>query len=450
MLKINDIIELTAQKLTYGGDCLGYFGNDRFVVFIKNAVVLDKLKVKITSVNKNYAKAEISEIIVPSKYRKTPECPLFNACGSCQMQNYDYDFLIQQKQSVLEEIFNNADTKILPFVKSPKILQYRHKIQYPARQTKNSKRVMLGYYKNNSHELTNIKFCPMQPEIINTIAQYIRENWTLGCYDEKSGKGLLKHVLYRINSLQDSVLILFVLNIQVNKLNQNEIEIFFEKLKKEFPIIKGCFVNFNYKKTNSILSNCTKKIIGEDYIVEALNDKKYKIGPVSFFQINPYCASVLFETIKNHIKPNSTILDAYGGVGAIGIYLKEKAKSITLVEENAEATSLAQENFKLNNINNFEILTGDAKEHFKDFKKENRIFDYIILDPPRSGCDKDGLSAILELAQNIIYVSCNPQTLKRDVNYLISEGFKLESIQGFDMFPYTYHIETVAILTKVA
>ena len=450
MLKKNDIVELTAQKLTYGGDCLGYFGEDKFVVFIKNAVVEDKLKVKITSLNKRYAKSEIVEIITPSKYRIEPLCPLFNACGSCQVQNYDYDFLIEQKQQILEEIFSNINTKILPFVKSPKITQYRHKIQYPVRQTKNSKRVLLGYFKTNSHELTNIKYCPMQPEIINTITQFIRDNWTFGCYDEKNNKGLLKNVLYRINSALDSVLVLFVLNTKEEKFSQKETKAFFEKLKKEFPIINGCFVNFNDKKTNSVLSDKTIKIIGEDYITETLGNKQYKIGVTSFFQVNPYSAVELFEIVKNNINKDSTILDAYGGVGAIGIYLKEKAKSITLVEENKEATALAVENFKLNGIKNFEILTGDAKEHFKNFEQQNKIFDYIILDPPRSGCDKEGLCAIHKSAKKIIYVSCNPQTLKRDVSYLISEGFKLDFIQGVDMFPYTYHIETVAVLVKEA
>ncbi len=446
MLKINDAVDLTIEKLVYGGDGLCRFGKEKFVVFVKNAVVGDKIKAKITSLNKKFARAEIIEILEPSPSRTKPLCPLYNACGSCQLQNYDYDFLIQQKQEVLKDIFKNTKTNILPFKKSPKVLSYRHKIQYPTRQTKNSKRILMGYFKNNSHDLTNIKFCPMQPDIINKIAQYIRDNWTFGCYSEKSHKGLLKNVLFRINSTLDSVLIVFVLNNE--EYDCKNLKPFFEKLKNEFQIIKGCFVNFNPKKTNSILSENTTKILGDDFIVENLKDKSYKIGPVSFFQVNPYAAAELFDIVKENVKEDSSILDAYGGVGAIGIYLKEKAKSITLVEQNIEATKFAKENFELNKIKNYEILTGDAKNHFLNFEKENKIFDYTILDPPRSGCDKEGLGAVMKLAKKIIYVSCNPETLKRDIDYLIENGFCLESIQGVDLFPYTYHIETVAVLKK--
>lgn len=446
MLKVNDTVDLTIEKLVYGGDGLARFGEEKFVVFVKNAVVEDKIKAKITSLNKKFARAQIIEILEPSKHRIKPLCPLYNACGSCQLQNYDYDFLIQQKQEVLKDIFKNIEVDILPMKKSPKTASYRHKIQYPVRQTKNSKRILMGYFKNNSHELTNIKFCSMQPEIIDKISQYIRDNWTFGCYEEKTHKGLLKNVLFRINSSLNSALIVFVLN--KDEYDCEDIKPFFEKISKKFPIIKGCFVNFNSKKTNSILSEKTTKILGEDFIIEKLKDKSYKIGPVSFFQVNPFATVELFDIVKQNVKENSTILDAYGGVGAIGIYLKEKAKSITLVEQNIEATKFAKENFELNKIENYEILTGDAKKHFLNFEKENKIFDYIILDPPRSGCDKDGLKAIAKLAKNIIYVSCNPETLRRDISYLIEENFKLKSIQGVDLFPYTYHIETVAVLKK--
>ncbi len=446
MLKISDTVDLTIEKLVYGGDGLCRFGEEKFVVFVKNAVVGDKVKAKITSLNKKFARAEIVEIIESSSHRTKPLCPLYNACGSCQLQNYDYDFLIQQKQEVLKDIFKNIKTNLLSFKKSPKTLAYRHKIQYPVRQTKNSKRILMGYFKNNSHDLTNIKFCPMQPDIINKITQFIRDNWEFDCYSEKNHKGLLKNVLFRINSTLDSVLVVFVLNIE--KYDSKNLKPFFEKLKNEFPIIKGCFVNFNPKKTNSILSENTTKILGDDFIIENLKDRRYKIGPVSFFQVNPYATVELFDIVKENVKEDSSILDAYGGVGAIGIYLKEKAKSITLVEQNVEATKFAKENFELNEIKNYEILTGDAKKHFLNFEKENKIFDYIILDPPRSGCDKEGLKAVMKLAKNIIYVSCNPETLKRDVDLLIENDFKLKSIQGVDLFPYTYHIETVAVLEK--
>jgi len=444
LIKLNDILEVKIEKLTYGLEGLTRYGDNKFVIFIKNALPDEKLKIKIISINKHFARGEIIEILKTSEYRIKPICNIFNACGSCQAQYCNYDYLIKQKTLILKEIFQNIIFDIPEVVKSPIIKEYRHKIQYPCRQTKNSKRILMGYFKNKTHDLTNIKYCPLQPDIINQITQFIRDNYILSCYSEKTKKGLLKNVLYRI-STNNEILITFVIN--DNKIN-NEFKLFIEKLKNEFLNIKGIFVNFNQNNTNKILSDNIKKIYGKDYIIEKLNDKQFKISANSFFQVNPKCAIELFNIVKENIKENSTILDAYGGVGAIGIYVSDKASKITLVEENLEATKLAKENFELNKIKNYEIYKGDAKKHFLNFKKENKLFDYIILDPPRSGCDREGLEAIINLSKNIIYVSCNPQTLKRDCEFLMTQGFSPQSLKGVDMFPYTYHIESVMVFKK--
>lgn len=454
MINLNDEIVGKVEKMTFGGDGIIRFGEEKFVVFVKGAVVLDYLKVKIISKNKTYAKAEIIEIITPSKYRVKPICPIYNACGSCQVQNYDYDFLIEQKTVVLKDIFKDIydEEKIKPVLKSPKILEYRNKIIYPCRETKNSKRVLIGYFKNNSHDLTDVKFCPIQPEIINKIAQFIRENYKSGCYFEKTNKGLLKNILFRINSLQTGVLATFILNSDEKGFlkYKNQFSNFIDDLIKNFPIIKGVFINFNNKKTNTILGSKTFKLFGEDYIIENLEDKKYKVGATGFFQVNPAAASVLFNIVKENIEENigekATILDAYGGVGAIGIFVSEKTKKITLVEENENAIEMAEDNYKLNNVENFEIIKGDVKKHLFDFQNENKMFDCVILDPPRAGSDKEVLDVVSKLTKKIIYVSCNPQTLKRDIIYLLKQNFKVQLIQGVDLFPYTYHIETVAVL----
>ena len=451
-MKLGDIIDVTVEKAVFGGDGLARFGKEQFVVFVKNSLPKDKLKVKITSLNKKFARGEIVEII-DSPNRVKPICALYNACGSCDCQITDYDYLIELKTQILKDIFKNIidEDKIYSCLKSPEIEQYRHKIQYPAIQTKNSKRILLGYYKKNSHDLINIKFCPMQPVIINEIAQFVRDNFVLDCYCEKTHRGLLKNVLFRISKATNEILLTLVLNCTQDEFSEkydNDIFRFFKKISSEFKNIKGCFVNLNYQKTNKILSDTTLKILGEDYIIEKLKDKKFKIGSSSFFQVNPLGAVELFGVVEKNIKPNSTILDAYGGVGAIGIFVSEKAKKITLVEENENAVKMAYENFELNNIENYEIFEGDAKRHFLNFEKENKTFDYVILDPPRSGCDSDGLKAISKLAKNIIYVSCNPLTLRRDMSYLIEDGFKPKFVQGVDMFPYTHHIEAVVLFER--
>ena len=439
-MNIGDIIELNIEKLVYQGKGIARYGNDKLSVFVENVLPNEIVKAKITSINKNYINAQLTEIIKQNPNRIKPFCPIYNACGSCQIQNTNYDYLIELKTSILTEIF--PDIKMMPVIKSPKTLEYRTKTQYPCSQTKNSKRILLGYYKNQSHELTNIKFCPIQPDIINKIAQFIRDYFPYDCYDEKTSKGLLRHVLTRITTKED-ILLTLVLN---SNFIDEKLYDFSKKITLEFPQIKGVFANFNTSKGNKILGDKTKKISGDDYIIEKLEDKFFKIGPTSFFQVNPYGAIELFNIVKNHVKENSTILDAYAGVGAIGIWLKDRAKHITYIEENKEASILAKENYKLNKIENYEIFQGDAKKYFLDFKKQNKTFDYVILDPPRSGCEKEGLIKISDLAKNIIYVSCNPQTLKRDCEILKEKGFEITYFQGVDLFPYTYHIESVMVL----
>ena len=453
MIKLGDIVDVVIEKTVCQGEGLARIGEEKFVVFVKDAISEDKLKIKITSLNKKHAKGEIIEIIEPSKNRVKPFCALYNACGSCDCQILNYENLIKEKHKILEDIFCDIipKDKIYPIIKSPQDKQYRHKIQFPARQTKNSKRILLGYFKENSHDLTDIKYCPMQPEIINKMAQFIRDNFELDCYCEKTNKGLLKNVITRISSHNNDILLTLVLNCSQNDFinYENSIFRFFKKIMAKFNSIKGCFVNFNPQKSNKILGNETIKVLGQDFIIEKLENKSYKIGATSFFQVNPKSAVNLFNVVKDNIKPNSTILDAYGGVGAIGIFVSSGANKITLVEENENAILMANENFKINNIENYEILSGDAKVHFLNFEKENRKFDYVILDPPRSGCEKEGLEAIIKLTQNIIYVSCNPQTLRRDMLLLINKGFKPKFVQGVDLFPYTHHIESVVLFERV-
>ncbi len=449
-MKINDEIIVDIEKITPTGEGLCRFGEKKFVIFVKNSLPDEKIKIKIISINKHFARGQIVEIVEPSDKRIKPFCALYNACGSCQMQICDYNYSIKLKEEILKDIFKNEKGIILPIIKSSKTKEYRHKVQFPVRQTKNSKRVLIGYFKENSHEITNIKFCCMHPQIMNKIADFIRNNNIFDCYDEKKQNGLLKNVIARISSSDNSIILTFVLNINEKKfkLYKNDVLDFARKISEEFKNIKGFFVNFNEKNTNSILGEKTIKILGEDFILQKLGDKIFKIGAVSFFQVNPYSAFELFNVVKENIKENSTILDAYGGVGAIGIFAGNKAKKIVLVEENQNATQMAKENYELNCIKNYEIFSNDAKKQFKIFRNENKIFDYTILDPPRSGCDKESLEDIVKISKNIIYVSCNPITLKRDMEIIRNFEFEPEFIQGVDLFPYTYHIETVILFKK--
>ena len=461
MIKQNDQIELKIEKLTYEGSALGRYYSDEtpegFVVFVKNAAPGDFLKVKINKVNKNYALAQIVEILEPSSKRANPFCPLFNACGGCCYQYLDYDYLLEQKNNMLKEAFLKLDEQpeFLEPLKSPYDKEFRHKIQYRVSETKNSKRLLIGYFKEKSHDIVNIKFCPIQPHLADEIAQYLRENWTFGAYVEKAHKGLLRSLILRLSSDLKSALLTFVINLKKDEFSRYEKDVkdFCVEFASKFPQIKGISVNFNSDKTNNIIGEDFLNIYGDNFIYETLESsdfkRTYKISPASFFQVNPFCALELFNEVKKNIKENSTVLDAYGGVGAIGIWVSDRARKIYLVEENPQAVCDAKENFKLNECKNYEVFLGDAKEQFRKFLKEKKKFSHVIIDPPRKGSDREALELLSKLTDCIIYVSCNPQTLVRDIKILQSFGYKAKTVRGADMFPYSYHIESVTVIERV-
>ena len=453
-LKIGDEIELIPEKLVYEGSAIARAGGAP--VFVDGACPGDKLKVKITKVNKNYALGEIQEILEPSSHRVKPFCPLHNVCGGCGWQFIDYDFQLEQKRSIVEETvkkITSCDIEVKPVIKSPEIREFRSKIQYPVTQTKVSKRIIAGYYKKGSHELVNIKYCPIQPKIIDKITEFIRktaQELNISGYNEKTHKGDLRHIVYRYSKSENECIVIFVVN--NTKLNDK-----FKKLSKklitEFAHIKGCLINYNTQKSNLIMTDDTRKIDGENYITEKVEDKIYKISANSFFQVNIGSAKNIFNTVKDIILKNyqkPRLLDAYSGVSSFGIWLSDAASEVVSVEEATSATKDAAENVKLNGIKNLTALNGDAKEIFEELVQKGEKFDVTLLDPPRKGCEKASLDYAIKLTKtSIIYVSCNPSTLARDLKYLHENGFKTKYIQPVDMFCHSYHIESLAWLEIV-
>lgn len=453
VFKGGDVLEVVAQKLVYEGDALVKI--DGYPIFIEGACPEDKLKIRITKANKNYANAVIKEILEPSPHRTKPFCPIHNVCGGCGWQHINYDFQLEQKRNIVEETikkFTGKDIEIKPVLASPETKAFRSKIQYPVSQTKVSKRLLAGYYKKGSHELVNIKFCPIQPKIIDKITEFIRQNaQELGIsgYNEKLHKGELRHLVYRMSKSENECIVIFVVN--DTKLNDK-----FKKLAKkvmaEFAHVKGCLINYNTLHSNLIMTNDTRKIQGENHIIEKIDDKIYKVSANSFFQVNIGSAKNIFEHVKNIIATNyrnARVLDAYSGVSSFGIWLSDVAKEVVSVEEAPSATKDAAENVTLNNIQNLTALNGDAKKIFEELIQKGEKFDVTVLDPPRKGCEKESLDFAIKLSEKaIIYVSCNPTTLARDLKYLHENGFETQYIQPVDMFCHSYHIESIAFLKK--
>lgn len=453
-LKINDEIEVSPEKLVYEGYALAKYNG--LPVFIDGGCPGDLLKVKIKKSNKNYAKADILEVVTPSSHRTKPFCPIHNVCGGCGWQYIDYDFQLEQKRNIVEETIKKITgetIEIKPVIPSPQTREFRCKLQYPCTQTKVSKRILAGYYKKGTHEIINVKYCPIQPKIVGKILEYIRKKaleLEISAYNEKKHKGELRHIIFRYSKTENTCLIIFVVN---NEKLSDKLKKLAKEVMSEFAHVIGCCVNYNSEKTNLIMTENTRTIQGENHYFEKFGNITYRISANSFFQVNIDSAVNIFNTVKEIIKENyinPKILDAYSGVSSFGLWLKDIAKEITCVEEAPSSSKDAIENVKLNNAENFTILNGDAKKIFNELIEKNAKFDVTILDPPRKGCEKESLDIAIKLTKKaIIYVSCNPSTLARDLKYLHENGFKTKYIQPVDMFCHSYHIESVAWLESV-
>ena len=449
---IPEVLEVKIEKLSNLG--FGIAKVDGYVIFVEGACPDDVVKIRVGKKNKTYANAKVLEVVKPSPYRVIPFCPMQKVCGACQLQFIDYKYQLKLKKEIVIDAMHSicgSEIEIKDVIPSPKDREYRHKIQYPVSETQNSKRILAGYYKPASHELVNIKYCPIQPAYCDNIIEFIRtvaQEEGLAGYNEKKHNGDLRHIVIRTSNYNQKSLVVLVVN-------STKV---FDKLKKlahriytELENIAGVMVNFNSKKTNLILGENTELVEGEEFIEEKLCDKIFKVGAKTFFQVNPSSANNIFEFVKEHISKNfdqPLVLDAYAGITAFGICLSDVAKKVVSVEEMKESVILADKILKENSIKNVELHNMDAGKFFeKELKTKGRKFDVTVLDPPRKGCSQESLDYALKLTKGqIIYVSCNPATLARDLKYLIEKGCKVSFIQPFDMFPHTYHIENVAII----
>ena len=471
-MRVTDEIIVDIEKLSNLG--FGIAKHEGLVIFVESTCPGDKVKIKITKLNKNWANGQVVEMIEKSQHRVDPPCAMQNVCGGCQLQFIDYDYQLKLKKEIIEDAMrsiggvnvvstdaegNEIVSKKLDFeikdpIASPENLHYRHKVQYPIAQTKVSRRILAGYYKPKSHEIVNIKHCPIQPEVCDRIIEFIRNtafDYGISGFDEKKHGGDLRHVVIRISKATDKALVTLVAN--TPKMFEN-LRDFAQNIYDNFKEVSGVCVNYNSKKTNVIMGEETELVAGKDFIKERILDKTFRIGPKTFFQINPESAENIFGFVKDYIKNNfeaPSVLDAYAGVTSFGISVSDIAKKVVSVEESKEAVNLAAETIEFNEVKNVELHNMDTQKFFeKELATKKRKFDVIILDPPRKGCSEGCLDAAVKLCKGkIIYVSCNPATLARDLKYLTDKGATVEFIQPFDMFCHTYHIESVAVINII-
>ncbi|TCK89044.1 23S rRNA (uracil1939-C5)-methyltransferase [Natranaerovirga hydrolytica] len=445
----NDYYTIKIEDIGDKGEGIGKY--EGYTIFVKDAYVEDEVKVKLTKVKKNYAFGRLIEIIKPSPYRIEPPCEVYKQCGGCQIQGLDYDkqlvFKEKKVKDALERIGKLKNININTIIGMEHPFFYRNKSQYPVKRD-NEGNLKIGFYATRSHHVIEHEKCyignPVNESIIEIIKQYVHNN-NISIYDEENHKGLMRHILIRAGHFTKEIMVCIVIN--GKDLPQKDQVI---KALTTIPNMKSISVNINTEKTNVILGHQTKKLWGTDYILDTLGNITYQISPQSFYQVNTVQTEKLYNKVLEYaqIKGDETIWDIYCGIGTITLYLAQKAKKVYGVEIVKEAIEDARKNAQMNNINNVEFYTGKAEDVIpRKYNEEGIYADTIVVDPPRKGCDESVLKTIVDISpKKMIYVSCDPSTLARDLKYLCENGFEVKEVQPVDMFGHTVHVECVVLM----
>jgi len=456
-MKKNDRAQLRVDDMNNLGSGVAHV--DGFAVFVPGGVTEDELSVKIIKVTKNYAVGRIEEIITPSRFRSDSRaCPVSTRCGGCIYRNISREYELELKQNTVRSALRRAgitDIEVLPVVTDGNAERYRNKAQYPISRDKDG-RITLGFYSQKTHEVVAIDDCPQTPEkfanIVKIFKKFADEN-KLTVYDEISGKGLLRH-LYLRSAADGKVSVCIVINEKTLPKKEELIK----ALTDNIDGICGIFVNINEKNTNVILGDKYECIYGSPYLEDVMCGLKIRLSPASFYQVNRNVAEKLYSIAadKAELKKDETLLDLFCGAGTIGLSMAHKVERLFGVDIVPDAIDNARHNAAANGIENAQFTVADAGDGEALFAAARRALGdgfyaaAVVLDPPRKGCTRELLSAVADHApKRIVYISCNPDTLARDIVILRELGYDAKEVTPVDMFPGTGHVETVCLLSKL-
>ena len=423
---------------------------DDFTIFIKGAIKGETCKILIVKVNKSYAFGKLLEVIKASENRVHADCTTYKRCGGCSLRHIKYEETLKIKQDIVQNLVNKTlDKKIevnnVIGMKHP--FYYRNKLQYPVGRDKNETPVM-GVFASRTHEIIPVESCLIQnkeaEKVAKEIFRFIKEN-NISIYDEKTRRGAIRHIIVKIGVKTDGIMCIIVTNEEkIDK--ENELV---REITAKFPNVKTIIKNINNKNTNVILGDTNIVLYGDGYIFDKLGEYTFKISAKSFYQTNPIQTEVLYNKAIEFAKldKEDVLCDLYCGIGTIGIFASNKVKQVYGIEIVEEAVEAAKENAKINNVDNIEFIAGDVEKAFKELiEKHNVQPTAIIVDPPRRGLDEVTINKINELeVKKLVYVSCNPATMVRDMK-MLEEKYEVKEIQPVDMFPYTSHVEVCALL----
>ncbi len=441
-MKKNETFIGTAESYTY--DAAGVVKTDGFVFFVPGLIAGETAELAVTAVKKNYGYARIVKITEPSHHRTVPACDAYRLCGGCQLMHMDHEEQMRFKEDKLKGCFRqNADMEIEPepILYAENFTHYRNKVQIPVQLEKN--KVLMGFYQNHTNRIIESTSCLVQTELSNSISASMKK-WLeeLKCAD------VFRHILIRHAHNSGQVMVCMI----VRDYPFRKCGLLVRKLTETYPQVRSVTAIVNRRSDNVILDGKDYVLYGDAYIEEQLLGCTFRISARSFYQINPKATEILYQTALScaGLTGRETVIDLYCGTGTIGILASRSAKKVYGIEIVADAVKDAWINAEINGAGNIEFFTGDAGAGANMLAKRKIRPDVIIVDPPRKGCSKDTLDAILKMSPDrLVYVSCDPGTLARDCAYMEQNGYHISLIRPVDMFPRTVHIETIVLLQKL-
>ncbi len=451
ILKVNQEVLITIKRLGINGEGIGFYKKQ--AVFVDGVFPPEQVVVKITEVHKVYCKAEAVRIKIKAAKRVKPFCKHYAECGGCQIQHIDYSEQLFLKEEMLKQAFDrytNLDTDKIIFNKMIGMnnpLHYRYKAQMPVKNTQTG--ITTGLYKKETNDLVDIIDCPVQTESINRVNQEVLEicdKHEIYAFDSNTMRGLVRYIVVRASNFNDEVQVTLVITIYNKALKEAAREII------RIPGVVSVGISKNRDVKNiEIFGEEVEILEGNDSITEGIGKIRYVLKPKSFYQLNPQQAIKLYSEVKKHLDfdVDKVIVDAYSGSGAISLYLAPYAKKIIGIDVSKESTYSARHNKKINKFDNVTFELGEVKDVLQSYYNKGFNPDVIIFDPPRSGLDDKTLDLLIrKVVKKIVYISCNPSTLAKNIKVL-SKKYKVESVTPLDMFPHTSHIESITILKKI-
>jgi len=450
-MKKNDIATVRIEDIGVSGEGIGKV--EGYPLFIKDAIIGDVVQVKVIKAKKSYGYARLIEIVKPSIHRVEPRCKVARQCGGCQIQEMEYGEQLRFKEKKvrdnLKRIGGFQHVPMLPIVRMDEPFRYRNKVQFPIGRDRDG-HVVAGLYAGRTHQIIPNTDCllgvTVNQEILECVLDFMRR-YHVEPYDEKTLKGLVRHVLIRYGFRTKEILVCVVVN--------GEDIPHKEYLIKELMKIEGMksiSISVNKQNTNVIMGKEIRVLAGRGYIIDYIGDVKYQISPLSFYQVNSIQTEKLYNLVLEYAElgGDEVVWDIYCGIGTISLFLAQKARKVYGVEVVPEAIRDAEENARMNGTPNVQFFVGKAETVLPEQYEKNQIYaDVIVVDPPRKGCEESVLETMVRMEpKRIVYVSCDSATLARDLKYLCEKGYELRKVRPVDQFGMSVHVECVALMSR--